>query len=377
MEKDRMPVIDRNKLTEEFVEMTAVDSPSYGERQMADLLKKKLEKIGFSVDEDDAAGKIGGNAGNLYAFLPGTIPGDPILFSGHMDTVEPSRGKKAVRHENGRITSDGTTVLGADDLAGVTEILGGIRAVVEAGVPRRDIEVLFSPAEEVFTVGAAEFDYSRIRSKEAFCLDLSGHIGTAAIAAPSLVSFKVRVNGKAAHAGFEPEKGINAIAVAAKAISEIRQGRINPTTTLNLGTISGGTQVNIISPVCEVAGEARGYDHEYVLSIVDNVKKTFEKAAEEYGAGVDFSYKVHLHAYRNAEDDPALLDFRRACETIGISNRTMETFGGSDVNQYQLHGIDGLVISSGMTDSHTTGESLEEYDLENGARLVAALVMQN
>lgn len=368
--------IENEQLFDEFMELTAIDSPSLGERQMADCLTKKLKALGFSVEEDDCAARIHGNAGNLYAYLPGTMPGDPVLFSGHMDTVEPSRGKKAVRHADGRITSDGTTVLGADDLAGVSEIFEGIRAVMRSGVPRRGIEILFSPAEEIFTVGAEQFDYSRIRAKEAYCLDLSGHIGTAAIEAPSLVSFRIAVRGRAAHAGFEPEKGINAIAAAAKAVSEIRQGHISDTTTLNIGTISGGTQINVVSPSCELTGEARGFDHEEVLAAVENTKKVFEKAAVEAGAEVTFESRVHLHTYRNGENDPVLRHFQAACREIGIESHTIRTFGGSDVSQFMAHGLDGLVISSGMTDSHTTAEYVEEKDLEDGARLVAALITQ-
>ena len=368
--------IDTEKMVNEFTELTAIDSPSLGERQMADCLMKKLKDIGFSVDEDDCAARIHGNAGNLYAYLPGTLPGRPVLFSGHMDTVEPSCGKKAVRHPDGKITSDGSTVLGADDLAGVSEILEGIRSVIRAGVPRRGIEILFSPAEEIFTVGAEQFDYSRIRAKEAYCLDLSGHIGTAAVEAPSLVSFHITIHGKAAHAGFEPEKGINAIAAAARAVSRIQQGHISDNTTLNIGTISGGTQINVVSPSCELTGEARGFVHEEVLAAVENTRRIFEEAAEEAGASVTFESRVHLHTYRNGDDDAALRHFRDACRDIGIESCTIRTFGGSDVNQFVLHGLDGLVISSGMTDSHTTAEYVEEKDLADGARLVAALITQ-
>lgn len=368
--------IDREELVREFTELAAIDSPSFEEREMADELTRRLRELGFSVREDDAAAKIGGNAGNLYAYRKGTLSGKPILLSGHMDTVEPSRGKRAVRHPDGRITSAGDTVLGADDLAGVTEILGAVRAVLRAGVPHRDLEIVFSPAEEAFTVGASAFDYSQVKAEEAFCLDVSGPVGTAAVAAPSLVSFTVTVHGRPAHAGFCPEDGINAIQIASKAVAGIRQGHIDETTTLNLGTIHGGTQRNIVPGECTITGEARSYNHEYLLRLVEEVRNIFEKAAEGTGAEVEFHRTIHLHAYEVPDSDRALRDFHKACEAQGIPFHTIRTFGGSDINQYRLHGIDGIVVSSGMTDSHTTHESLDEQDLVRGAKVLAWLITE-
>ena len=221
----------RNELLEEFAGFTEIDSVSFGERRMADLLKEKLRALGFETEEDDAGSHYDGNAGNVYGFLKGSLSGEPVLFSAHMDTVEPGIGKKAVFQEDGRITSDGTTVLGADDAAGLTEILGGIRRVLSSGKPHRDIEVLFPIAEEVYTKGTRVFDFSKIRSKEAYVLDLSGPVGSAAVQAPSLISFVLTIHGEAAHAGFEPEKGIHAVTAAALAIARLPQGHLEEDTT--------------------------------------------------------------------------------------------------------------------------------------------------
>ena len=121
--------INEARIRAEFGELARIDSESFGEREMADRLKEKLAELGIQAKEDDTAEKIGGNAGNLFGTLKGGMSGTPILLSGHMDTVAPGIGKKPVFHEDGTITSDGTTVLGADDLTGVIAILEGIRAV--------------------------------------------------------------------------------------------------------------------------------------------------------------------------------------------------------------------------------------------------------
>ena len=200
--------VNEQRAVDEFQELTAIDAPSFGERQMADRLIVKLKELGFKIEEDNAGEHFGGNAGNLYAYLPGDLPGDPVLLSGHMDTVEPSKGKKGIIGEDGVIRSAGKAVLGADDVAGLVEILEGIRSVKEAGVPHRDIEILFAIAEELYIKGSSVFDFSKVRAKEAYVLDISGPVGSAAYKAPSLISFQVVVTGKASHAGFDPEHGI-------------------------------------------------------------------------------------------------------------------------------------------------------------------------
>ena len=159
--------VNEQRAVDEFQELTAIDAPSFGERQMADRLIVKLKELGFEVEEDNAGEHFGGNAGNLYAYLPGDLPGDPVLLSGHMDTVEPSKGKKGIIGEGGVIRSAGKAVLGADDVAGLVEILEGIRSVKEAGVPHRDIEILFAIAEELYIKGSSVFDFSKVRAKEA------------------------------------------------------------------------------------------------------------------------------------------------------------------------------------------------------------------
>ncbi|MCI5529804.1 MAG: M20/M25/M40 family metallo-hydrolase, partial [Blautia sp.] len=187
---------DSKRILEEFQELTSVDCISFQERAIADRLKKKLTALGFTVEEDDAGEFYGSDTGNLYGYLPGTLPGPPILLSAHMDTVEPGCGKKAVVHEDGRITSAGDTILGADDVCGLVEILEGIRILKEQGIPHRAVEVLFPVAEELFIKGTNRFDFGRIRAKEAYVLDLSNEVGTAALRAPSLISFCINVKGK-------------------------------------------------------------------------------------------------------------------------------------------------------------------------------------
>ena len=364
---------DKDSLVNIFLQLTKIDSVSFHERKMAALLKTELQELGFEVSEDDAAAALDGEAGNIYGILRGDPDKKPVLFSAHMDTVEPGIGKIPVLCEDGdTLTSDGNTVLGADDVTGVVEILEGVRLAKDSA--RGDIEVLFTMGEEAYAKGAGVFDYSRLVSEDAYVLDMSGAPGTAARKAPSIISFEVTVTGKSAHAGFAPEEGINALKTAANAITRIKQGHISENTTFNIGTIKAGKATNIIADRCSCTGEARGFDHEEAMAQIDNAEAVFREEAGKTGAGVEISRTVHIKAYETPEDADVCRCFRKACAELGLKGEITSTLGGSDNNVFVQHGLSGIVLSSGMYNTHTTKEYTYTKDLIAGSELVAAII---
>lgn len=367
-------MIRTDRLTDTFINLTAIDSPYFAERQMADHLIAELKKLGLSVEEDDAGIKTNGTAGNLYAVLPGTTHGTPLLFSGHMDTVQPALHKKAQKHTDGTITSDGTTVLGADDAAGLAAILEALTSVKEDSLPHRTLEILFTIAEEPYARGSEVFDYSKIRSKEAYVLDLTGSVGKAAYAAPTICSFSFEIFGKSSHAGFAPEEGIHAIAVAAQAVSQLKMGRIDEETTLNIGTIEGGNATNIVPDHCIVKGEIRSYTHATVERWLELLVSKFNDAAAAYGATCKVSSHFGCRAYEIPQQHSIIRRYGEACSKAGISMQLCKTFGGSDANSFALHGITGLVIANAMFCPHTCKEYTTVADLKKVADITQLLM---
>lgn len=367
-------MVNRERILQNFSQLVEIDSLSFGERDMADVLIKSLIELGFEVKEDDAGKHYGGNCGNVYGYLEGTLQGDTILFSSHMDTVEPGLMKKAVVQEDGTITSDGNTILGADDLSGIVSILEAVRTIKEKGIPHRRIEVLFTIAEEVYIRGSEVFDFSAVRSKEAYTLDLSGSVGTAALSAPTLVSFTATVLGKAAHAGFAPEQGINAIAIAAEAITKLRQGRIDEATTVNIGLIEGGKARNIVSDICTLKGEVRSLIHEKAVSEAEGIKKTLEDTATLHGASIEFSMEFGCYAYHVDQEHPVVRRFENACLELGYDTEYTDTFGGSDNNNFHRHGITGIVLACGMNQVHSCKEYTHIDELVKCANIVLKLM---
>lgn len=367
-------MIDQNRLLKLFEDLVRTDSPSLKERKMCDMIKSKLRALDIEFDEDDTAGKIGGDSGNLYAFIDGTLDLPPILLSAHMDTVEPSCGKKAVFHPDGTITSDGTTVLGADDLAGVSIILEALSVLKEHEIPHRPIEVLFDVSEETYCTGIQKFDFTRIKSKDAYVFDLSGPVGGAAYQAPTIVSFRADFTGRAAHAAFSPENGIHAIKAAADAISTIECGRVGDT-TVNVGTISGGSADNIVPEKCTVTGEVRSFSDESAKKRLVEIESKIRRAAENAKAEVQFYTQSLCTAYCVERTESSARRFEDACVHAGLECRFVSTYGGSVNNHFYEHGIRGLVVAPGMNNCHSQGEYTSVSELAKAAELTLALIL--
>lgn len=360
-----MPV-NKKRVVDEFTKMVSFDSESYHERKIADYILSQLRHLGIEAREDEAFEILAGekiidknpeNAGNIFARIPATGAGEPILFSAHMDTVKPGIGKKALIHDDGKITSEGDTVLGADDVGGLVAILEMLRVFKEDDIPHPEIEVLFPIAEEPYGQGSRVFDYSNVKSKTAFVLDLSGPLGRAAFTAPTIISLLIKVKGKSAHAGFCPQDGIHAIAIAAQAISSLKNGWASDNTTLNIGTIKGGTQRNSVPEYVEITGEVRSLVHEEALKQVELVKKAFEDAAAAYKGQAEVEATIQIKSYRTPENSVAVNRFKKAClKTLSVDGELVETYGGSDQNNFAGYGIEGLVVASAMHEVHTTSE---------------------
>nr|WP_314459049.1 M20/M25/M40 family metallo-hydrolase [uncultured Clostridium sp.] len=376
-------MINRSRLVSQFKRMVEFDSETYHEREIADYLKEEMKQLGFDVTEDDAGLRLKeriaeyGDAiptGNLYGFLKGNTAGTPVLLSAHMDTVRPGIGKHATEDENGVITSRGDTVLGADDLSGIAAILEAVRTVKEHNIPHPDIEVLFPAAEENYGKGSQLADYSAIHSKQAYVFDLSGEIGHAALAAPTLLSFEIRVKGKNAHAGFCPQLGINAIEIAATAISRIKQGWADEETTVNIGKISGGKQGNIVSDECILIGEIRSLKDARAMEEWEKLKKVFEEAAVCRGGSIELLFEKQIEAYEIGENEEVVRRFKKVCDGVGVKAVTHKTLGGSDNNHFVRSGIRGIVVACGMNEVHTTSEYTTVDQLEKSALLALGLM---
>ena len=366
-------MINQERLLERFLKYVQIDSPTKFEREFADYLQKEMTEMGLSVSMDNAGEKVGSNSGNLVAKLKGNTQSQPILFSAHMDTVSPGIGIKP-KIVDGVIYSDGTTILGGDDKAGIAAILEAVETVIEKNIPHGDIEINFSIFEEGGLHGAKNLDYSNLDSKVAFVLDSGGEPGQIIIQGPAQNKIGATFIGKEAHAGVAPENGISAIQIAAEAISKMNLLRIDSETTANIGYIAGGEVTNIVTKSVEIKAEARSLDDDKLQKQTDHMVKCCEDAAEKFGGSVEMNVENAYGAFKVDEDHEIVSKVKLACENIGLKPYTAASGGGSDTNIFNANGITAVNLGIGEKKPHTLEEHLHIKDLENASRLTLEII---
>src|SRR5712692_1075268 len=258
---------DRNEALSLFLELAVLPSPPGEERAVADVVLSYLRGLGLEPDEDDAGARIGSNMGNLYARLEPTAAGEPLFFCAHLDTVPPQGPLEPVV-EDGVVRNAGGTILGGDNKAAAAVMLHTLRRVLAEGRPHAGIELVFTPKEEVGLRGAYAFDEQRLHARTGYVYDQQGPIGEIVVGAPTARALTLRFHGRAAHAGMVPEEGRSAIAAAARAIADLRLGRLDEGTTANVGQVEGGTARNIVPEWCTVEAEARSQDEGTLTDLV-------------------------------------------------------------------------------------------------------------
>lgn len=365
-----------SRLVEEFFELVQIDSETKHEEIIAPILVEKLEAMGFDVMQDDAHTRNGHGAGNLIATLPGTLEVEPIYFTVHMDTVMPGIGIKPEIREDGYIYSDGTTILGADDKAGMAALFEMVRRLKEQTIEHGTIQFIITAGEESGLVGAKELDPSLILAKYGFAVDSDGKVGGIVIAAPFQAKIKVKIIGKTAHAGVAPEKGISAITVASKAIAKMKLGRLDEETTANIGRFEGGKATNIVCDEVHILAEARSINEEKLNAQTAHMKETFEQVARNMGARAEVEIQLMYPGFRATENDKVVQVAMAAARQIDRTPKLGISGGGSDANIIAGFGIPTVNLSVGYEDIHTTNERMPVEELEKLADYLVAIVEQ-
>lgn len=368
-------MINEERLLNEFLELVQIDSETKHEEQINKVLKDKLLSLGFTVEEDDAAQKTGHGANNLVGTLEGTAPGPVILFSCHMDTVVPGNGvKPSIR--DGYVYSDGTTILGADDKAGIAAIFEGIRTMKEQNLPHPTIQVALTIGEESGLVGSRAMDSSLLKADMGFILDSTGKVGEIITAGAGQYRIITKIHGKAAHAGVNPEDGVSAITVASKAISRMPLGRIDADTTANIGRFEGGKAYNIVADYVEVLSEARSLVMDKLEEQVKKMTAAFESAAADFGARCENEVIFMYHGFKFDESEPVVQKAIAAIRRVGRDPLLEKSGGGSDGNVFNGFGIPTVNFGIGYEEIHTTSERMPIEELNKAAELVVAVVAE-
>lgn len=346
-------MINKDRLIETFIELIKIDSPSGNEEKMRDKVEIILENTGCKTSHD--------RFGNLYATLSGL--GKPFLLEMHLDTVQPGEGIQPIVKDD-KISSSGKTVLGADDKAGIAEVIETLRVFKEKKISHRPLELIFTREEEIGLTGATHINYQKIKAKEGFVVDNSGDPMNVCIAAPFITHIDTIFKGKTAHAGAEPEKGINAIAVAGSVISKIKWGRIDKETTCNIGLIQGGTGRNVVPEKVEIKAETRSHSKQKMLKLNNKIKKTFRDIAKKNGARLEFVVEDACPGYKIDKNDPMLKKVEEVSQKLKMPVNFEKSGGATDANFISGHGIKIIDITAGYHNMHTTNEFVKISSME-------------
>ena len=370
-------MVQQDRLVQQFISLVQVDSETKYEQEISSVLKQKFTDLGLSWAEDDAAAKTGHGAGNLFVMFPATAGKEhlpTIFFTSHMDTVTPGKGIKPSFGEDGYIRSDGTTILGADDKAGLAAMFEAIQVMQENNIPHGPIQFVITVGEESGLFGARAMDAKHLVAKYGYALDSNGEIGGIAVAAPTQAKIFMKIFGKSAHAGVNPEDGVSAIQVASKAISRMKLGRIDHETTANIGKFEGGGATNVVCDFVQIDAEARSIVQDKVEAQVASMKEALESAAADMGARAEFEHVILYPAYKYTEQDEVVQLAMKAIQNIGKTPRTFHTGGGSDANIFNGFGVPTVNLSVGYEDIHTTKERIKVEDMVSLTQLVIEIV---
>ena len=361
------------EVAELFVELARVPSPPGHERAVADQVVEYLRSLALSVDEDDAGARIDSTIGNLLCRIESTGEGTSLFFCAHLDTVPPEGPIEPVV-DDGIVRNSGGTILGADNKAAVASMLEATRRIVAENRSHGGIELLFTPKEEVGLRGAAAFDEGRLRAKLGYVYDHAGPIGEVILGAPYQCKLDASFHGRAAHSGMFPEEGRSAIAAAARAIADLRLGRLDDETTANVGEIHGGRARNIVPERCFFTAEARSHDEGKLGELVQEMLETITFAAQLGDCDVETQVDPSARGYRFKRDDPPVRLAAAALERSGIRPSYGLSGGGADANVFNERGLQCLNLANGMTDIHTPDERIAVADLERMVDVTLALV---
>ena len=369
-------MINEARLVKLFLDLVHINSPSLVEHEVSAWTKNYLIEAGFEVSEDKAAEKIGGNSNNVIAWLRGSLPNAPKVFlSAHFDTVEPTPGL-VVEERDGVFYSASDTILGADDKGGMAPAIEAAMALHESGEAHGDICLLLSVAEEIGLKGAGAVELQDLNLDFGYVLDTGPPVGTFVTKTATHDKLDIRIVGKPAHAGKDPEKGINAIQVLASAVEGMKLGRIGPETTANLGSVHGGTGTNVVCAEVTIKAEARSTNVAELDAQIAHMTERFENAARDWGAQVEIHHDRHYHRYRVPDDAEVVQIAKRASERLGFTPTLRTTLGGSDANVYNAKGVPCIVVATGMDLIHTHAEKIARQDLIDTARLTFEILRE-
>ena len=360
-----------NDLLNIFKEVTQISALSQNEKPVADYIKLFFEKLSIPFYEDNSQTDTKSNTGNIIAEING---GGDFILTSHMDTARSTENVKIILNDD-RITSDGNTVLGVDNRAGVAILLTLLRKIKTEKLDVIPFSVAFTVCEETTLAGSKKIEL-KDKIKNAFVFDSYLDPGFIVNNALGAATFKYKVIGKASHSGISPEKGINSIKIVSKILSALEQGEVEENTTLNVGKIEGGTAVNVVPEITTFEGEIRSSDKAKIESKLSQLNSLVKKECKNFAAEYKSNIIWDFEPYFISEDNNAYKAVFDAIVKADLTPIAALSRGGSDANSFNARGITALNLGIGAKNPHSNDEYILSKDFNNAFQIAINLVLK-
>lgn len=357
------------RLIDIFTQAASINALSQNEKPVADFIRSFLSNSHFDITEDSSKVISGSNTGNIICRVGDG--GDFILLS-HMDTARPTLNMRPVFVDE-KIQSAGDTVLGVDNRLGIAILLYTLEKIVKEKITTKNFTVAFTTCEETTLSGSKSLKLGT-NIKRGFVFDSSFRPGCFINSACGSIGFKIKIIGRASHSGIAPEKGINAITVAVNALHNIKQGRIDQDTTLNIGKINGGSAVNVVPGETFLEGEVRSFSTSKVMELVEQVKNIFLNEAKKFDAQIEFDSQWDFKPFTINKDNQVFKEITRVINKVNLKPEPKISLGGSDANSLNELGIPSVNIGIGAQNPHSNDEFVFIEDMIKSAEIAMELI---
>ena len=362
-------------------------------------LEKEMKEIGLAEVQMDAHGY-------LFGTLPATSDKDiPVIgFLAHVDTATDFTGKNVnpqrIDNYDGKdiplnnaitmtvedfpdlqnyightlITTDGTTLLGADNKAGVAEIMTAMEYLIQhPEIEHGKIRVAFTPDEEIGR-GPHKFDVERFGAKYAYTMD-GGPLGELQYESFNAAAGKLTIQGKSVHPGSAKDKMVNASTIAIQFQNEMPENEVPEKTEayegfIHLNNFKGDVEQAVLSYII------RDFDKEKFEAKKAHMQATAAKLQDQYGAGV-LKLELEDQYYNMREKIEPVMEIvdaaGAAMKTLGIKPLIVPVRGGTDGSQLSYMGLPTPNIFTGGENYHGKYEFISAENMEKAAQLIVEI----
>lgn len=364
--------IDVEKTVSRFMRFTDCASESHKEKAFCEYMEKELEQMGIPFERQYLGNEVVTDGWNILARVPGEEGKEPFLFVFHLDTATPGNPVKSYI-EDGRIQSQGNSVLGADGKLAIAVVLEAISRVEEAGEPHRPMELLFTVCQELGLHGSKYADYSKIESEEALVIDhyVTGEV---LVRTPSRLRIGVELIGRSAHVIRNEEPGINALKAAVEIIGQIPTGRINENLSINVYDLVALSPSNVVPKYARFDVEIRCFGDRIREQTRIKIGGIVKDTAEKLGCKYHYREEQDVPEADFSKNTDLLNRLEAIYEKTGIPMVRARSFGVLDATWTDRLGIKTVPLGLNIYHSHSAREYVVVEDVKKMLELAENII---